>query len=182
MVRVRRKGISQSGRAIEPGEMAAWLSADTLKITACQDLAVRLDGDRKNQGVRVRLRIKRIGQASGSIEPGYAIARLAADAGESAPQQDLAIPLHRDGVDGVVCVRIERGVEGAIRVESGDAIAGDRRPAVGRKRREISTDKNLAIGLGDDDPNRAVRIWIEAVESSKLRLMFLGGHFMFFLG
>src|SRR5205823_8047670 len=108
MTRVRVKGISQSSRGIEPRDMAARLSAHALKITACQDLAVRLDCDRNNQGARVCFRIKRIRLASSSIEPGHPVARLTTDACESAPHQNLSIRLHCDSEDRSVCVRIER--------------------------------------------------------------------------
>ena len=47
----------------------------------------------------VRVRVERISQAGGGIEPGEAIARLSADDGEIAAHQNLAVRLHRDRLD-----------------------------------------------------------------------------------
>ena len=44
----------------------------------------------------VRVRVERISQAGRGIEPGDAVARLSADAGETAARQNLAVRLHRD--------------------------------------------------------------------------------------
>ena len=51
----------------------------------------------------------------------------------------------------LVRVRVEGGVERAVRVQPGNAVARDRRSAVGRERGKIAADKNLAVRLDDDD-------------------------------
>ena len=100
----------------------------------------------------VRVRVERISQAGGGIEPGDAVARLSADAcREIAAHQNLAVRLHRDCIDSTVRVRVEGGVERAVRVQPGNAVARDRRSAVGRERCKIAADKNLAVRLDDDD-------------------------------
>ena len=63
-----------------------------------------------------------------------------------------------------VRVRVEGGVERAVRVQPGDAVARDGRSAVRRERCKIAADENLAVRLDDDDANRAVRVRIETVE------------------
>ena len=83
---------------------------------------------------------------------------------ETAAHQNLAVRLQRDGVDNIVRVRVEGGVERAVRVQSGDKVARDRRSAVGREACKIAADKNLAIRLDDGNPNYAVCIRVETIE------------------
>ena len=66
--------------------------------------------------------------------------------------------------DKIVRVRVEGGVERAVRVQPGNAVARDRRSAVGRERCKTSAEKNLAVRLDDDDDNLAVRVRIETIE------------------
>ena len=80
---------------------------------------------------------------------------------EIAARQNLAVRLHRDGIDNIVRVRVEGGVERAVRVQPGNVVARDRRSTVGRERCKIAADKDLAVRLHDDDANRAVRVRIE---------------------
>ena len=64
----------------------------------------------------------------------------------------------------IVRVRVEGGIERAIRIQPGDVVARDRCPAVGRERCKIAADKNLAVRLDDDDADRAVGVRVETVE------------------
>ena len=73
--------------------------------------------------VAVRVRIERIRQAGGGIEPGDVVARLSADGGENAARQNLAVRLHRDGIDSTVRVRVERISQAGRGIEPGDAVA-----------------------------------------------------------
>ena len=105
-------------------------------------------------------------QAGRGIEPGDAVARLSADAVrvKSPPTKILPSACTAIAIDNTVRVRVEGGVERAVRVQPGNAVARDRRSAVGRERGKIAADKNLAVRLDDDDVNRAVRVRIETVE------------------
>ena len=61
-----------------------------------------------------------------AIEPGDAVARLSADAVrsvETAAGQNLTVRLHRDRMDIIVRVRIERIRRSGRSIEPGDAIA-----------------------------------------------------------
>ena len=90
--------------------------------------------------------------------------RLSVDCIEQAADKNLAIRLHRDCKDRKIRVRVEGGVERAVRVQPRDAVARDRRSAVGRERREIAAKKNLAVRLDNHNVNHAIRVRIETVE------------------
>ena len=114
------------------------------EIAARQDFAVRLDRDCPDKKVRVR--IERISQASGGIEPGNEIARLSANAArEIAARQNLPVRLYRDCRDKTVRVRVESHVERAVRVQSCNVVA--RLAAHGC---EIAARQNTAVRLHCD--------------------------------
>ena len=50
---------------------------------------------------------------------------------ENAARQNLAVRLHRDCIDSIIRVRVEGGVERAVRVQPGNVVARDRRSAIG---------------------------------------------------
>ena len=91
-------------------------------------------------------------------------ARLSANSREVAARQNVAVRLHRDGVDSAVRAWVESGVERAVRIQPGDAVARNRRSAIGRERGKIATEKNLAVRLDDHDSDGAVRVRIETVQ------------------
>ena len=83
-----------------------------LKIAGDENLAVRLDGD----GVDLAAddaEIERLVEPAVGFQPGDAIARhrrsaVRRERGESAARQNFAVRLHRDCIDIIVRVRIER--------------------------------------------------------------------------
>jgi hypothetical protein len=69
-----------------------------------------------------------------------AIARLAADRGETAAGIDVAVAVDRDGEHLVVRAGVPRGVHGAVGIEARDVVA--RHPA---DVRELAADDDLAV-------------------------------------
>ncbi|TVR55716.1 MAG: hypothetical protein EA425_00475 [Puniceicoccaceae bacterium] len=59
------------------------------------------------------------------MEPGDVAAMSTVDSVEPSADEDFAVGLQGDGVDGVVCTqaRVERSVEAAVGIEAGDAVA-----------------------------------------------------------
>src|SRR5437867_1156528 len=89
-----------------------------------------------------RVRVERIGQAGGGIESGDVVARLSADAGESAARQNLAVRLHRVCIDTTVRVRISRISRAGDRIEPRDVIA-----RLSADAGEAAAHQNLAVRL-----------------------------------
>ena len=95
-------GLNESARPVVASSRAIWLRVcppmlfAPLKLPPAKILpsaCTAIDYD-----TTVRVRVERISQAGGGIEPGDAVARLSADAvlRESAARQNLAVRLHRD--------------------------------------------------------------------------------------
>src|SRR5436190_4079621 len=160
---VRIKRVSQAGRGIKPRNAVTRLSADAVRSaekTARQDPAVPLDRDCKN--IALRIRLERISQAGGGIQPGHMSARLSANAVESAASQNLAVSLHRDGLDHMVRVWVERISQAGRSVESGNVIAM-RSAHVGKG----ATHKNFPVGLYRDGIDRVtVRPRVERISQA----------------
>ena len=81
--------------------------------------------------VSVRVRIETVSSVPSGVQPGDAVARghrsaVGRERRKTAADQNLAVRLHRDGKDSTVRVRIEGGVERAVRVQPGNAVARDR--------------------------------------------------------
>ena len=101
----------------------------------------------------VRVRVERISQAGRGIEPGDAVARLSADAVRSVkspPTKILPSACTAIELDSIVRVRVEGGVERAVRVQPGNVVARDRAPPLGESGK-TAADKNLAVRLDDHD-------------------------------
>ncbi len=80
------------------------------------------------------------------------------------PRRILPSACSCDGIDKAVRVRVESGVERAVRVQPGNVVARHRRSAVGRERGKRAAEKDLPVRLDDDNANRVVCVWIETVE------------------
>src|SRR6266702_162410 len=115
----------------------------------------------------VRVRVERIRRSGGGIEPGDAVARLSADAirsAEKAARQNLAVRLHRDGIDIIVRVRVERIRRSGGGIEPGDAIARLSADAV--RAAEKAAQYNLAVRLHHDGIDIIVRVRVEGSSRS----------------
>ena len=117
----------------------------------------------------VCVRVERISRTGCGVETGKLVSRRAADGEETPAHENFAVRLHRDRKDIAVRVRVKAGIKRAVRVETGDIVARDRRPAVWRNARKITADKDLAVRLHDNGANRVVRIRVKPVERASAR-------------
>lgn len=130
------------------------------KPPANQHLAIRLNRDAVDDVVRPSTGIEGGIQRAIGVEPGNTVARNAIHLGEFPADQHLAIglqgqlPRHAIGA----CPWIEGGIQRAIGVEPGNAVA---RNAIHLGKRP--PDQHLAIGLQGQVPRRAIGAcsWIE---------------------
>ena len=69
--------------------------------------------------------------------------------------------LHRQRFDGIVCLGIESCIDGAVRIQSCDAVAEHSCTATGVELLKFATDDNPAISLHRDSMYRTVCARIE---------------------
>jgi hypothetical protein len=155
---------------VEPRDSAArrrqaGSASDGGEVSADQDLSVRLH--RNGLDDRVRARIEARIDGAVHVEPPDAIARRragsAAKAGESAADDDLAIRLHREGVDHLVRARIER-VHRLRARDDGAAQNGDRADD-DRGRAQHDTSGHIQISYG----TRRIRAFAELSRFARTR-------------
>ena len=156
------RAVGVQARDVGPlgGDRAA--TPDGCELTADHDIAVRSerDGDDVAAKVGVELRV----EGAVGIEPGEAVAgggvfvagRL--ERRKRAAENDLAVALHGERGHGVVGIRIEFGIDGAVGVEAGDAIARRHDAGAGRLQGgEATRDHDLAIADGGARGAREIR-------------------------
>src|SRR5204863_7020871 len=144
----------------QPSKVVARLPADAVRSgekTPDQNPSVRLHYDGPDKTVRVR--VERICQAGGGVEPDDIVARLATDAAEQAAGQNLPVRLDRNRNNNAVCVWIERISQARGGVEPGDIVAGLTADAV--RSGKTATDQDLAVRLHGDGIDRSSRVRVE---------------------
>ena len=85
---------------------------------------------------------------------------MAANTGESAADQDFAIWLDDYGINGVVGIWIEGGIEGAVGKHASDPIAG-----LAAKSGELSGGDDLSVGLKRNHHDMGISARVEGIES-----------------
>ena len=91
-------------------------------------------------------------------EPREAVARLPFQRGEIAPHEDFSIRLHRKGIDIAVRLRVEAGVQTAVRVEPNNGV--DR---LTHRSAEIAPHEDFSVRLQREGIDIAVRSRVEIV-------------------
>ena len=166
-VEVEREGVDGTGGAwikgveravrLEPGEVVArrgrggrgTSGIEGGERSAGHDLTVGLEEERVNgrAGRRVVGGIERTGAVETRDE--FALCRSGSatrlHGREGTAEHNFAVTLDDDGVDAGIEVRVERGVEGAVRIKAGRAVAG-RVTDAGKR----TADEDLLVGLDGD--------------------------------
>ena len=137
---------------------------DARKLAANDDFPVGPDHDRVDGagGRRVKGGVERaVGIEAGEVAAGDAV-----DGAKRAAQKNLAVGLERERGGGAVEARRreESEVEGAVAIQAGDPLAGDRSGGAERlKRGEEAADDHPSIGLHHGGQDRIVGAGIEAI-------------------
>jgi len=147
---------------IEPDDASGLRgNAGRLRGIGGEHPAVRLHGQRGDRTKQSRLE-GRVERAVGVQSRETGVGRHAA--GEGSPDQDLAVGLHRHGLDAVGGVGIEVGVERTVGIEPRQTVAVSRTGGtVGSQLGEIAADQNPAVGLQRDGVDHVVGARVEAV-------------------
>jgi hypothetical protein len=148
----RQAGIGQSLRG-EPNQAVVAGSIEEGEAAADQDATVGLEEDHAHFGIRSRSWVERgVGGAAGQA-PRQAGPRLTVDLGEVPAEQEVAVGLEGEGVDGVVRSR----ADGVGRVEVGIGQQTDQvrlvdALIVGK----VAADQDAAVGLDGDGADGVV--------------------------
>ena len=129
----------QAGHAVAAGAIPGGEGAGE------QDFAVQLDGHVVNNIIRAHRGAEGVIEKTVLIQPGDPAARRSVHLGKRAPEDHFSIRLEGERLDWIVraiSAGHEIGVEGAVRLQAGDAIA--RRPVDGK---EGTPDQDFAVGL-----------------------------------
>ena len=133
---------------------------------AGEHFAVTLEREAEDGGVRAGV----VGGVEGAVgvEARDVVAHDGADGAERAADDDLAVGLDHDRGDlrgeAAADIGVERGVEGAVGVETGEVVAVNLvGGAVGLDGGKRTADENLAVALRGGDQDGAVHVGIEAI-------------------
>src|SRR5205807_2045457 len=185
-VRVRVEGGVERAVRVETRHVVAGHAQNAAKGAADEDLAVRLHGGGENKVTEdaeierlvepavafqtgdtvarnrpAAVRRERVRQVGFGIDAGDAVDRLASVAvhpAETAAHQNLAVRLHRDCVDLIVRVRVERISRSGGGIEPSDTVA-----RLSTDVRKTSARQNLAVRLHRNCKDNIVRVRIERI-------------------